>query len=161
MIMPTNTPNSHALLIREAIAEDKAQLILIEEQCFVSDKISALQMQYLLSTKSNSLCLVGTINHQLIAYALILFRKNSRFARLYSVAVMEEFQGKGIAKQLLSAAMEHLQQKQYIGCRLEVRESHHHAKNLYRQLGFKATKKLPAYYQDLESAIKMEARFKS
>lgn len=57
-------------------------------------------------------------------------------ARILSIAISPEFQGKGLGKQLLATALEYLDRKQVGAVRLEVRPVNVAAISLYQSFGF-------------------------
>ncbi len=77
-------------MIRLAEIEDIPRLLEIEEKSFTTDNISRRSFQYLL-TKANAVTLIDDDD----GYIMALFRKGSRVARIYSVAVVNKRKGLG------------------------------------------------------------------
>lgn len=146
----------HDVIIRPAILADAEVILDIENQCFITDKISRRQIKYLLS-KARAINFVAEQNGQVVAYCICLLRPHPSPARLYSIAVAPAWQGRGLAKQLITTLFSHLVNIGCQRCRLEVRESQLHAQTLYRQLGFIGIKNLPYYYADGAAGLSMEA----
>lgn len=143
------------LMIRPAVLEDAESMFVLENICFVTDKIPFRQIQYLLK-KAKAINLVAEINEHVVAYCVCLTPLAPRPARLYSLAVSPEWQGNGIAEQLMKHLLSMLFSIGYRHCRLEVRQSQLNTQSLYQKLGFVKINHLPQYYEDGESALKMD-----
>jgi len=78
-------------------------------------------------------------------------------AELETIAVAKDVQRQGIATQLLTELIAILKQREITEVMLEVRESNHTARSLYRSLGFVETGRRSGYYSDpKEDAILLE-----
>ncbi|MCY0851034.1 ribosomal protein S18-alanine N-acetyltransferase [Sulfuracidifex metallicus] len=111
---------------------------------------------------------VATVDGEVVGY--IMPRIETGFSNLksfiplvkkghvVSIAVLEGYRRRGIAKQLLTSSMEKM--KQVYGAEevyLEVRVSNYPAISLYEKLGYKKVKLLKHYYADGEDAYLMAA----
>jgi ribosomal protein S18 acetylase RimI-like enzyme len=143
------------LMIRPATLEDAKSMFGLENSCFVTDKISFRQIKYLL-IKAKAINLVAEKNGHVVAYCICLTPLLPRPARLYSIAVAPEWQGNGIAEQLIHHLLSMLLAKGYRHCRLEVRQSQKNTQSLYQKLGFVKINHLPQYYGDGEAGLKMD-----
>ena len=143
--------------IRNAIQSDLAQLVNIEVICFAVDRLSARSFRHFIKPGSHDL-LVLTENHQVKAYALVLYRTGTNLARLYSIAVLPDNQGKGFAKKLLTAIEREVLKRYCIFIRLEVNVSNYRAIELYSKLGYMTIGQIPEYYEDGSDAMRMEKR---
>ncbi len=72
-----------------------------------------------------------------------------------SVAVLDEFRGKGIGTALVDEALNGVKLRQCGEMYLEVRCSNNLAVKLYEQMGFEIKQQLNAYYRDGEDAYLM------
>jgi len=72
-----------------------------------------------------------------------------------SVAVLPEYQRKGIGDALMHEAMLGMRQYKAKECYLEVRVSNTPAINLYKKLGFETSRTIHGYYADGEDAVIM------
>lgn len=142
-------------MIRSAQVSDLPILIDLENKCFQGDKISARQFRYLL-TKARSQTLVFEQDDQLLAYVMVLYSRVTSVARIYSVAVDEQSRGKGIAQELIRAAEDEAIEHGKTSIRIEVREDNKQSRSLFSKMGYKPFSKVLDYYEDHETAIRME-----
>lgn len=85
---------------------------------------------------------------RLLGYALALYRADSRWARVYSLAVAEAARGQRLGERLLRRLLAGARRRGALGVRLEVAVDNHAARALYRRLGFGPVRPLPGYYAD-------------
>ncbi|MDN4501618.1 GNAT family N-acetyltransferase/peptidase C39 family protein [Alteromonadaceae bacterium BrNp21-10] len=146
--MPNNMP-------RLATLNDLPALVELERTCFSVDRLSQRSFRYFLTKSSAEIYVVGK---PAIAYGLVLFHKGTSLARIYSLAVHPQQQGKGLARKIVSAlessALEHLA----LFIRLEVAVDNEPAKALYDRMDYKPIQKLHHYYEDGNDGIRMEKR---
>jgi len=148
------------LAMRRASRNDLADILAIERESF-EDYLQYRQeeMEYLLF-EANSESWVAELSienrKEIAGYYIILFRKNAKVARLYSIAVAGKWRGKGIGKIMLShaeaRAIAH-------GCKkihLEVKCGNNEAISLYTKNGYRFIGFLPNYYKDGVHGIRME-----
>ena len=89
--------------IRKALASDIDDLAAIETAVFPGDRISRRSFRALIERETAE-ALVAISGHRLVGYAIVLFRKGSGVARLYSIAAAPDFGGQGVGRLLLDAA---------------------------------------------------------
>jgi ribosomal protein S18 acetylase RimI-like enzyme len=143
-------------MIRPARLQDLDTLVAIENQAFTTDRFSRRSFRYLL-TKANALTLLYEQRRQPAAYVMLLFHTGTSLARLYSLAVVPQHQGKGIGRRLIKAAEDAARQHDCISLRLEVRRDNSSAIKLYRKLGYRQLGKVvPDYYDDHMDALRFE-----
>lgn len=143
------------LRIRPATDSDLAALLDIENASFATDRLSARQWRRHLDSASAQV-VVATFERRLVGAAVLFFRRGSRIARLYSIAVASSARGHGVGEALLtaveSAAVRH-------GCdrlRLEVRTDNATAQRLYERSGYRRFGQHRGYYEDGEDALRYE-----
>lgn len=146
--------------IREASLADCEAMLAIENACFKSDRIPKRQMRYLL-TQAKAINLVLEQDGNILGCCICLLPAKPRPARLYSLAVEPQAQGKGFASHLLKHLFAQLEKKKYRCCRLEVRASDRATQRLYERFGFEKIAETLEYYEDGESAVKMQAQIQS
>jgi len=82
--------------------------------------------------------------------------REAKIGHIVSVAVKEEYRGKGIATALLTAALSMLQSIYSVEeVQLEVRVSNYKAIKLYEKLGFVKVERIKGYYLDGEDSYLM------
>jgi len=69
-------------------------------------------------------------------------------SHITNIAVMEEYRGRGIGKQLTGALLQYLSNLGASYATLEVRVSNERAQNLYKSFGFVSVGKRKRYYED-------------
>lgn len=142
---------------RAAQLTDIPELLSIEEQVFPGDRLSARQMKRFIHSTHNAF-LLAVQEQNITGYALVLFHRGTLLCRLYSLAVAPQYQGQGIASQLLKQCEAIAVSKGYITLRLEVREDNFSARMLYEKMGFKTLKTLVHYYDDLADGLRLQKR---
>lgn len=146
-------------VIRPATRTDIGELVRIEETCFAGDRISARSFARLMARDSASI-LVAVTDGIVAGYALLLFRKNSKSARIYSLAVDPPHAGTGIARLLLEAVEAEGRRRSMHRLRLEVRTDNDRAVRMYDKLGFERVGRRPRYYADGCDAIRYGKRLR-
>jgi ribosomal-protein-alanine N-acetyltransferase len=140
------------MVIREARSTDIHALMRLEAECFASDRLSRRSLASL--AKSPSACvLVASIADGTIGYAVVLMRRGSQRARLYSVAVSPTATRRGVGSSLLSAAEHAAHRRGASRLHLEVRADNGKAIRLYQRAGYRLTGRRPDYYEDGATAL--------
>lgn len=151
---PSRAPSSPPLC-RPARTGDLDALVAIERSCFETDRLSRRSFQHFL-TRGHAELFVAERDGRICGYGLVLFHRGTALARLYSLAVIPEARGQGIAQLLLRHADESARHHDAIALRLEVRADNAGAIALYRQCGFKPFKTLHHYYEDDADGVQMQ-----
>ncbi len=131
------------------------QLMLLEEQCFETDRISRRQFRHLLS-RANAVVLVATYKNQVVGDVVVLFNRATSTARIYSIAVAPQARGKGIARNLVAAAESAAWDRQRAWVRIEVRKDNLASINLFESLGYHRFGEYRHYYDDHADAWRYE-----
>lgn len=152
-----DSTQSPSILIRIASAQDLKALLQLEQRCFQTDRLSKRSFKHFLAAASAKL-VVAELEGQIMAYGLLLFRQGTHLARLYSIAVDPEAQGKGIARQLMAYLEAQATEQNAVYLRLEVRADNQAAIALYQQRGYRKFGQIPEYYEDGALALRMEKR---
>src|SRR5260370_27831143 len=79
--------------------------------------------------------MVARADGAVMGVAVVLFRANSRVARLYSLAVAPKYTGRGIASALLSMAEKIAMRRKCRSLRLVAHERNYGAIKVYRKAG--------------------------
>lgn len=92
----------------------------------------------------------------LLGSCLVLTRRNSRKARLYSIATAPAARGQGLGAQLLAAAEAAARQHGCDTMHLEVAEDNARAIELYRASGYTQFGFVEEFYEDGRNALRMQ-----
>lgn len=134
--------------IRHAQSGDLAAMMALEQACFSLDAQSRRSMAYLLARANSETRVVDdhASDGRLSGYVMLLYKRGTHVARLYSIAVDPAARGRGLAARLLADACVRAQAS---GCRVmraEARQSNAASRALFRAAGFVETGVLPGYY---------------
>ena len=140
---------------RRADVADLPALLNIEQACFSGDRLSRRSFKRFISNQQ-AVFLVADCNGQVGGYILVLFHLGTRLARLYSIAVLPEHRGLGLAAGLMREAELQAVQHGALFLRLEVSLSNHNAIQLYRKNGYREFGKIKDYYEDHSDALRMQ-----
>jgi ribosomal protein S18 acetylase RimI-like enzyme len=156
-IMPARSRKTPAIAVRRARLADLDDLCELEELVFGEDRMSRRGLRHFLTAHSASVVVAEHFG-DLAGCAVLLFRPNSKIARLYSIAVAPNSSGRGIGSALLAAAEQAAVAKQRRTLRLEVHEDNHRAIDRYRQAGYRQFGCHERYYLDSGNALRFEKR---
>lgn len=143
--------------LRPATPEDVAGLMEIEFRAFDQDRLSRRSFRHLL-TKGHAVCLVAEEGGRLLGYALVLLRRTTAPARLYSLAVVPAASGRGLGARLLDAAARAAHHQGALFLRLEVRPDNAAAIALYQLHGYRHFGRYFDFYEDHADALRFEKR---
>jgi len=144
-------------LIRSAIQDDIDQLIDIEQACFETDRLSRRSFQNFVRDGAHDL-LVLVEGDKVLGYILNLYRASTNLARMYSIAIRPDAQGKGLAQYLLDAAEQSAIGRHCVFIRLEVNIHNTVAIKLYEKGRYRVIGRIKEYYEDGSDALRMEKR---
>jgi ribosomal protein S18 acetylase RimI-like enzyme len=139
--------------VRRASRSDIEKLAGIEALVFASDRLSRRSLTAFVTAPTAAL-LVAEISG-IAGYALVLFRSNSRAARLYSLAVEPRSTGGGIGSRLLAAAEAAARDRGAETLRLEVRADNMDAVRFYSRHGYALFARRENYYADGMAALRL------
>ena len=141
--------------IRPARTGDLDALVALETALFATDRLSRRSFRRFISSRADVL-LVAMENEVLRGYALVLLRRGTALARLYSIAVDQTAQGRGIARALVSACEDASSKRGAMVLRLEVHVDNARALGLYERLGYRVFGRYKNYYDDGADALRLE-----
>jgi [ribosomal protein S18]-alanine N-acetyltransferase len=95
---------------------------------------------------------------QLAGYVLVLYRADSRAARMYSIGVAAPFRGRGLARMLVRAAEKDAVARSRKAMRLEVRAGERGTIALYESSGYRRVGRVPRYYGGRVDALRLEKK---
>ncbi len=153
-----NTPD--ALPIRRATIADLNAVDALERSCFTRDAQSRRSLRYLLCQAHADIWLAGAVRP--LGYVCVLYRMNSGVARVYSVAVSAQAQGRGVGAALLGAAECAVRRRGCHTLRAEVRQGNAASRGLFRASGYREYARLPGYYANgavgAEDGLRLQKR---
>ncbi len=133
--------------IRAARPDDVEGLLGIEREAFATDRLTRRKLRHLM-TRGNAALLVADDAGEVAGYALLLFRRGLRSARLYGVAVRAGRRRAGLGRKLLAAAERLAAGRGCRSLRLEVAQDNKAAVKVYERNGYDRTSALEDYYED-------------
>lgn len=146
--------------LRFAHVDDIDQLVALEQQAFMLDRISRRSWRHLEQSRS-AILLVADMESAVAGCAVILLRRHSSVARLYSLAVDTNARQAGIGRALTIEASLVAAQRGCAEIRLESRIDNPRAHTLFRSLGFTPFGALlNNYYADGTSAIRFRHKLR-
>lgn len=140
--------------IRRAVRGDLQALVALEA-LFPGDRLSAASFHHLLARGHADLW-VYELAGEIRADAVVLYRRRSKRARLYSLITHPDYRACGCAGQLLALAENAAHQRGCTQIGLEVRADNDIARGLYERRGYRPCKLLAGFYDDGTSALRME-----
>lgn len=152
---PLETDVHSAITVRPARLEDLGALERIETAVFDCDRLSRRGLRYHILSRTTQL-LVLVASGRIVGYSLVGFRKFSTRARLYSIALDPDVQGRGYGRALLGAAERAAKAHGATAIRLEVRVDNARALDLYEKSGYRRFAVIPEYYEDGATALRLE-----
>ncbi|WP_342640871.1 GNAT family N-acetyltransferase/peptidase C39 family protein [Rhodoligotrophos ferricapiens] len=144
-----------AVSLRPAEAADVPALVALEETVFETDRISARSFREFLRSDS-AVVKVAMLDDEVAGYAIVLFRRNTSVARVYSIATAPFARGQRIGEQLMLALEGCATERDAMFMRLEVRPDNHAALALYKRLGYREFGRFLDYYADHSDALRLE-----
>ncbi|MEP9316178.1 GNAT family N-acetyltransferase [Pseudomonas sp. LABIM340] len=144
-----------SLLCRLATRADLPALVALEEGTFHQDRLSARSFRQLIAAPSAEL-IVAEEGGELLGYALLLFRRGTKVARLYSLATSQQARGRGLGSGLLEQAERGAARHGCNALRLEVRVDNSVAIGLYERRGYRRFGRIAGFYEDGADAWRYE-----
>lgn len=147
--------------VRSALLADLDALVNLEQASFISDQLSQRSFRRYIQSEHSDLLVAVAANGALLGYGLVLKRKGTRLARLYSLAVAKIARGKGVAQLLLDKLENCAAQNERHYMRLEVAKNNSSAIALYEKCGYRIFGEYIDYYDDHTDALRMHKRIRT
>ncbi len=144
---------------RLATINDLEPLVDIEQACFEQDRLSKRSMRRWIKSE-HGLLLVVAHEQQLVGYGLVWCHKGTRLARLYSLAVINQWRGHGLARNILFKLEQLASDQGRLYMRLEVEKTNHAAIRLYENVGYRIFGEHLNYYENHSDALRMQKKIK-
>lgn len=141
--------------LRVANTGDAVALAQLERDCFPGDRIGERSWRRLIASGSTRVTVVESAG-RVAAASVLLYRRNTSVARLYSIAVGPALRGHGLSRLLLEHAIESAHGRRAALLRLETREDNVRAEGLFESCGFSRFGRREAYYDDGAAALLYE-----
>lgn len=141
--------------VRKAAAIDIEELLRLEALAFQGDRLSRRSFKRWIKHKG-CVFLVSDNQGVLEGYILVIQRRGTRLARLYSLAVDPACRGQGLASRLIELAEQAARDAGSLYMRLEVAGNNAAAITLYQKLGYTQFGLYQGYYEDRSDALRME-----
>lgn len=133
------------LVIRKMTLDDVPAVVGLDQKSF-SLPWPERSFRYELTGNPASRCWVAELDGQVVGMIVVWLIGDE--AHVATLATLPDFRRRGIAKQLLSYALQHLMREGARSSFLEVRESNLAAQALYRMFGYTETGRRRRYYRD-------------
>lgn len=145
--------------LRPPTLTDVKDLLIVEAQCFTVNRLSPRSFRYHIRSRRCDFWIAEAHaclrTPKVAGYALSLRAVNTHYARLYSLAVLPEFRGQGLALLLLDQLETIARTQGRTAIRLEVAESNTVAQALYQRRGYQIFGHLSDYYEDGTAALRL------
>lgn len=148
-------PVSREPVVRPATLADLDTLLAIEQRCFSLDRFSRRSFRHLL-TRARAKTLVCEVGEQMVGYVLLLFRRGTPLARIYSIARDPAFRGRGIGDVLVRAAEQCALENGGFLMRLEVRKDNAASIAMFKKHGYRPFGEYVGYYEDAQDALRFQ-----
>lgn len=147
--------------LRLAREGDVPQLLDLEESSFPGDRISERSWRALIGRPS-AIVIVAAHQRAILAAAVLLTRRGTRIARLYSIAVNRAARGAGLGRALMTQLLSSSHRRGYAEMRLESRVDNLAAHRLFQGLGFVQFGTVrKSYYADGSPALRFRKYLRS
>lgn len=153
---PARTAAAATLRVRAATPRDIPELLRIETAAFDTDRLTALSLRNFIKTETATVHVAEDKPGHLKGFCIVLFRRGTVVARLYSMAVCDTARGRGVARLLMTAMEEDAAEHGSLFLRLEVRHDNAPAIRLYESFGYKPFGRYLHYYEDDADALRFE-----
>ncbi len=145
------------ITIRKSASSDLDFLEELEQKCFPPfQQNNRRAIRYSLSSPFQNVIIVETtgnkINKPVASATLFLYPKT---LRLFSIAVLPEYQGSGIGKQILDYILNLANAGKFERISLEAHKTDEKLIRFYKNAGFSITEELPDYYSKKEDGLRM------
>jgi len=139
--------------VRPAQHRDDAAILTLEE-LFPSDRMSLRSVRHFLKSPS-ARTWVAELEGAVVGNLILLTRRNSCVARIYSVVVAPQARGRSFGERMVRAAQAEALKLGLKQIKLEVRVDNAAARALYAKLGYVEAEALPGYYEDGADGLRL------
>ncbi|MBI1341097.1 GNAT family N-acetyltransferase [bacterium] len=147
------TPDGSRVRIRDATTADLSQLLVIEQVCFRTDRLTKRSLARLIRSPSADI-FVGCIEDRLVGMCVVLYRKGAKVGRIYSLATLPAARGEGLGGAMLAESERRALRRGLVEIRLEARATDVGVVEFYLRHGYESEGHVAKYYQDGEDALR-------
>lgn len=141
--------------IRPASLEDLEPLLDLEEASFDGDRLTRRRLRHLL-TRANAAVFVAEDDEGLTGSMVVLFRRTTGTAHVYSIAVARRARGQGVGRRLLDEAEREAWRRERAWMRAEIRKDNTASIRLFESCGYRRFGEYEGYYEDEMDAWRVE-----
>lgn len=140
-------------LIRHMMEEDISKVYDVERKSFPFPFGEVLIGNIFYTAPE--LCFVIEVDSSIVGFLLGGYTAIPKRAHILSIAVLEQYRGQGLGREILTYFLNSIRKLGYLGVKLEVSIDNHKAIKLYEEFGFKIESRIRKYYQDDSDAYLM------
>lgn len=148
---PIEAHNS-SLRFSEAVDEDIAFLVDINDQCFPEEQNGMESRFHYLIHETNYILLVIRYKNQPVGKAHLL--QEDFQVQLSDIAILPAFQGRGLGQALVAQCIRHVAATSALPVCLDVESNNQHALRLYQKLGFRVLNSWDFWVSSLKALSK-------
>lgn len=145
--------------IRPASIDDVQAILNLEHACFdePDERFKKRQIRHLILSPTAYVLVIETDGRPRgWAAGLVRKSKSGASGRIYGIGVDPEARGQQLGRRLAEALLAEMKSAGAGAIYLEVRSDNHPARSLYRFLGFRELRDLPAYYGEGRDGLKLK-----
>ena len=143
--------------VRIGGADDLDAVAALERAVFAVDAMARRSIKRFLASRTSDV-LIADCDGELVGCAIVLSHPRTALARLYSIAVLSDYEGAGVGPMLLAAVEDAARARGRSEIRLEVHEQNERAIACYRKSGYEQFGRHCGYYRDLGDALRFRKR---
>ncbi len=143
--------------LRRAVSTDLPLLVALEAS-FPGDRLRSAELARYVRAADVDVW-VAEIDGEIIADAIVVYRRGFGAARLASLVVDPRYRGRGIAARLMRHLEAEAVQRGCVAMRLEVRVDNLAARRLYDALGYELVGTSAGFYEDGSAALRLRKPF--
>lgn len=129
----------------------------LERACFARDAQTRRSMAHLIARANGEVRVVAD-EARLVAGLVLLYRRGTRVARIYSIAVDPAARGRGLARRLIADAEQCARAAGCARISAEARSSNHASRALFAACGYRETAELSDYYEGADDRFENGVR---
>jgi [ribosomal protein S18]-alanine N-acetyltransferase len=158
MVLPLALAAERSLRLRTATKSDAAALKRLEDEVFVSDRLSKRSIRHALASATQEVLLLQDAAGAIVGSAFVHYRAGATLCRIYSIAVGKHWRAVGCGGWLLAACENTAVRRRCTAVGLEVRTDNLPAMGFYERSGYVQTGRKRSFYEDGADAFRYVKR---